>query len=101
MTLDGGGMRMSDQSRKWRWTVGAGWAVSLALVTLGVTSQAQTGSAPRNPFAQLQYRHIGPGGNRVAAVVGEPGNPMVIFAGASDGGIWKTTDGGINWKPVF
>ena len=94
-------MRMSDQSRKWRWTVGAGWAVSLALVTLGVTSQAQTGSAPRNPFAQLQYRHIGPGGNRVAAVVGEPGNPMVIFAGASDGGIWKTTDGGINWKPVF
>jgi photosystem II stability/assembly factor-like uncharacterized protein len=70
---------------------------------LGATAQtqAQGNNAARNPFAQLVYRHIGPGGNRVAAVVGEPGNPDVILAGASDGGIWKTGDGGINWKPVF
>ncbi len=55
----------------------------------------------QTPFAQLKYRQIGPGGNRVAAVVGEPGNAMVMYAGAADGGIWKTIDGGVNWKPVF
>ncbi|MEO6964447.1 MAG: hypothetical protein ABI076_00950 [Acidobacteriaceae bacterium] len=62
---------------------------------------AQDQPTEGNPFAQLHYRHIGPGGNRVSAVVGEPGNPLVIYAGAADGGIWNTTDGGINWKPIF
>jgi photosystem II stability/assembly factor-like uncharacterized protein len=62
---------------------------------------AQDQPTAGNPFAQMHYRQIGPGGNRVAAVVGEPGNPMVIYAGASDGGIWKTGDGGTTWAPVF
>ena len=51
--------------------------------------------------AQLRYRYIGPVGNRVSAVVGIPGNPNVYYAGAASGGIWKTTDGGINWAPIF
>lgn len=62
---------------------------------------AQEQPANGNPFAQLRYREIGPGGNRVSAVVGEPGNPMVIYAGAADGGIWKTSDGGVTWAPIF
>ena len=89
--------------------VRSGWfrcgSVAILFMSCGLSAIAQTQSqgnnAARNPFAQLLYRHIGPGGNRVAAVVGEPGNPDVILAGASDGGIWKTSDGGINWKPVF
>lgn len=52
-------------------------------------------------FRQLEYRHIGPQGNRLSAVAGVPGNPNVYFAGAASGGLWKSTDGGINWKPVF
>ena len=40
-------------------------------------------------------------GNRAAAIVGEPGNPLVVYIGAASGGIWKTTDGGTRWKPVF
>ncbi len=84
----------------WQW--GSVFILAISCL-LGVVAHAQTqgNNAARNPFAQLLYRHIGPGGNRVAAVVGEPGNPNVILAGASDGGIWKTSDGGINWKPVF
>ncbi|MFP5228850.1 MAG: WD40/YVTN/BNR-like repeat-containing protein, partial [Acidobacteriota bacterium] len=62
---------------------------------------AQEQPAAGNPLGQLKYREIGPGGNRVAAVVGEPGNPMVIYAGAADGGIWKTSDGGVTWAPIF
>jgi photosystem II stability/assembly factor-like uncharacterized protein len=52
-------------------------------------------------FNKLRYRHIGPVGNRVSAVVGIPGDPHIYFAGAASGGIWKTEDGGIRWRPVF
>jgi photosystem II stability/assembly factor-like uncharacterized protein len=52
-------------------------------------------------YSELEYRHIGPQGNRVIAVVGVPGDPSVYYAGAPSGGIWKTTDGGTRWKPIF
>ena len=51
--------------------------------------------------SQLQYRYIGPVGNRVSAVVGIPGDPNVYYAGAASGGIFKTTDGGISWASIF
>ena len=50
---------------------------------------------------QLQFRHIGPVGNRLISVTGIPGDPLVYYVGAASGGVWKTTDGGLNWKPVF
>ena len=62
---------------------------------------AQTQSAAQNPFSQLHFRHVGPVGNRAAAIVGEPGNPLVVYIGAASGGVWKTTDGGTRWQPVF
>jgi len=52
-------------------------------------------------YKQLKYRHIGPVGNRVIAVVGVPGNPNVYYAGAASGGIFKTTDSGFHWEPIF
>ncbi len=52
-------------------------------------------------FSQLHFRFIGPDGNRAIAVVGEPGNPMISYVGAASGGIFKTEDAGINWKPIF
>ncbi len=54
-----------------------------------------------DPFAALKYRYIGPVGNRVIAVVGIPGDPSVYYVGAASGGIFKSTDGGANWAPVF
>ena len=50
---------------------------------------------------RLTFRYIGPPGNRVSAVVGEPGNPNVYYVGAASGGVWKSVDGGTNWRPVF
>ena len=49
----------------------------------------------------LKYRYIGPVGNRVSAVAGVPGQPNVYYAGAASGGIFKTTDGGVHWEPIF
>ena len=49
----------------------------------------------------LKFRHIGPVGNRIISVAGVPGDPLVYYAGAASGGIWKTTDGGLNWRPLF
>jgi photosystem II stability/assembly factor-like uncharacterized protein len=49
----------------------------------------------------LRYRHIGPPGNRAAAVVGVPGDPLVYYVGASSGGIWKSSDGANTWEPIF
>ena len=52
-------------------------------------------------YKSLKYRHIGPVGNRVIAVVGVPGDLNICYAGAASGGIFKSIDGGINWKPIF
>jgi photosystem II stability/assembly factor-like uncharacterized protein len=40
-------------------------------------------------------------GGRFNCLAVHPTNPAIIYAGAASGGIWKTTDGGQNWIPVF
>ena len=52
-------------------------------------------------YRQLKYRYIGPVGNRVTAVIGVPGNPWIYYVGAASGGIFKSTDGGTHWEPIF
>ena len=68
-----------------------------------VPGHAQEGSGANleGLYRQLPWRHIGPEGNRVIAVAGVPDNPLVYYAGAASGGIWKTSDGGQDWVPVF
>ena len=56
---------------------------------------------PADLFDHLEFRHIGPVGNRVSAVVGVPGEQSTYYAGAASGGIWKTVDGGVRWEPIF
>jgi photosystem II stability/assembly factor-like uncharacterized protein len=48
-----------------------------------------------------RFRFIGPEGNRAIAVIAEPNNPQVAYIGAASGGLWKTEDMGINWRPIF
>lgn len=52
-------------------------------------------------YSRLRWRYIGPEGNRITSVTGVAGDPNVYYAGAASGGIFKTTDGGIFWQPVF
>lgn len=71
-----------------------------AFLTILSMSLAQQGVSPQI-YEQLRYRHIGPVGNRVIAVAGVAGDRTTYYAGAASGGIWKTTDTGLSWKPVF
>ncbi len=50
-------------------------------------------------FEKVKYRSIGPfRGGRSAAVTGSYKNKTTFYMGATGGGVWKTTDGGSNWK---
>jgi photosystem II stability/assembly factor-like uncharacterized protein len=71
------------------------------ILTLGAVTSALAQEVTPDLYSALQYRYIGPPGNRTSAVVGVPGNPMVYYIGASSGGIWKSTDAGLNWDPIF
>jgi photosystem II stability/assembly factor-like uncharacterized protein len=78
-------------------------AATLAWVvaTLLPGSAQQTARMGPDVFSQLRWRFVGPEGNRVSAVVGVPGDPLVYYAGSASGGVWKTEDGGVHWRPVF
>jgi photosystem II stability/assembly factor-like uncharacterized protein len=74
----------------------------LHLSTILLLSILTVFSQQRDPeiFSELDFRFIGPEGNRAIAIAGEPGNPMVSYIGAASGGLWKTSDGGIRWAPI-
>jgi photosystem II stability/assembly factor-like uncharacterized protein len=54
------------------------------------------------PFEGLQYRLVGPfRGGRATGVTGVAGDPSTFYFGSASGGLWKTTDGGAVWKPLW
>ena len=75
--------------------------ITLAAAFLPTFFAQQDARATADIYRQLHWRFIGPEGNRFSAVVGIPGDPHVYYAGAASGGIYKTTDGGVHWVPVF
>ncbi|HKN75818.1 MAG TPA: hypothetical protein VJW94_11620 [Candidatus Acidoferrum sp.] len=53
-------------------------------------------------FSGLQWRNVGPyHGGRIASVSGVIGEPGTFYVGLPQGGIWKTTSGGMTWYPIF
>ena len=82
-------------------TLSAALCGSISLLAQAASESSSTPPAPPDPFKALHFRALGPIGNRAASIVGEPGNPLVVYIGAASGGIFKTTDGGAKWEPIF
>ncbi|MGQ0764780.1 MAG: WD40/YVTN/BNR-like repeat-containing protein [Gemmatimonadota bacterium] len=72
-------------------------ALMLMITASGAAAQQISAEAMR----ALAFRHIGPVGNRIASVAGVAGDPLTYYVGAATGGVWKTTDGGTLWDPIF
>ena len=63
---------------------------------------AQPGRIDASLYGGLRWRSIGPfRGGRVNGVSGVPGQPYVFYFGSVGGGVWKTTNGGRTWLPIF
>ncbi len=83
-------------------------ALTMALASFSISLHAQrisrsvnSGNSPDALFSKMKYRLIGPWrGGRSGAVAGSYRNRNTFYFGATGGGVWKTTDGGSNWKNI-
>jgi photosystem II stability/assembly factor-like uncharacterized protein len=66
-------------------------------------SQARAEAGGEAKVASLAWDLAGPTniGGRITAIGSHTSNPSTIYAGAADGGIWKSVNAGVNWTPVF
>lgn len=60
-------------------------------------------TASTNVLGHLQWRELGPAavGGRIDDFAVNESNPDVMYVGTASGGVWKTVDGAITWKPIF
>jgi photosystem II stability/assembly factor-like uncharacterized protein len=72
------------------------------LLTLVLAALSLAAQFPESLFSGMRYRLIGPfRGGRALAVAGVPSQPHTYYFGAVAGGVWKTTDSGITWQPLW
>src|SRR5579864_338566 len=77
------------------------WLVAAGTFAL-IFSVAAVAQADPSAYSSLRWRLIGPfRAGRITSVSGVPDDPAIYYAATPNGGIWKTTDGGRVWKPIF
>ena len=65
------------------------------------TTENSSEALEKSFYEGLEWRNIGPNrGGRSLGSAGSPGRPNEYYFGATGGGLWKTVDGGTEWKPV-
>jgi photosystem II stability/assembly factor-like uncharacterized protein len=74
----------------------------LALVLSLAAYPARAQSVEPSLYDAMRWRAIGPyRGGRTVGAAGVPQQPNVFYIGVNNGGVWKTTDYGLTWTPLF
>ncbi len=84
--------------------VGPLWLmIALFIPGPGAVAQEPTGTSVSAAAAGLHLRGIGPAvmGGRIADIAVDPWDPSTWFVAVGSGGVWKTTNSGVTWTPVF
>ena len=75
--------------------------ISLAFAVLAASATQATAQSP-DLYAEMHWRQIGPPrAGRARALAGVPGQPTVFYVGFDNGGVWRSTDFGSTWQPLF
>ena len=78
---------------------------ALVVVAAVMPCPARAQQAPLSAalLQELHFREIGPAvtGGRIHDVEAVPGDPSTMYVATASGGLWKTTNGGTTWTPLF
>ncbi len=76
--------------------------MSRSIALLAFLALAPAARAQQDLYADLHWREIGPTrAGRARAVAGVPSQPNVAYIGFDNGGVWRSTDYGSTWHPLF
>ncbi len=76
--------------------------IAILAIACGLASSLPAQTLDKT-MANMKWRPIGPAnmGGRVTDIAGIPGDPTTYFVAGADGGLFKTTNGGVNFDPLF
>lgn len=75
----------------------------LSSVALSAQKKARPVKLSERTFGAIEARHIGPAvmSGRIAALAAVERDPRILYVGAAGGGIWKSENAGVTFKPIF
>ena len=75
---------------------------TLTVLALAAAALAPAQSISPKLYSEMHWRQIGPPrAGRARALAGVPSQPNVFYIGFDNGGVWRSTDYGSNWVPLF